>query len=200
MDKGENGPKQKHHETHEKAGGQKAQEAKGSLKDGGEAQGKKTVGEAGQAEELRNLNEEYKETLQRLQAEFENYRKRAEKEGSEFLKLANAKLIENFLPIVDSMETAIKQAEKAGNAEMKAGFASVLKQFMQTLEKNGVRRIESTGKKFDHALHEVLMAGKEEGKADEEVLEEFQKGYTLHGKMLRPAKVKVNKRDEKIGN
>lgn len=149
-----------------------------------------------ETEELRAAAQDYKETLQRLQAEFENFRKRNEKEKEEFRKLVNASLITDFLPLVDSVSAGIKQAEKAGNAEMKKGFESVQKQLMQILERNGVKVIESTGKKFDHDLHEVLMTDNEQAKEDGIVLEEFARGYTINGKVLRPAKVKVNKREQ----
>ncbi len=145
---------------------------------------------------LRKSSEEYKETLQRLQAEFENAAKRARREKEEFTKLVNARLLEEFLPLVDSMNEAIKHAESSGNREMKAGAGKMLKQLMHVLERNGVRPIHAIGVKFDAGLHECLLTAKDEGKEDGTVLEEFAKGYTLNGKLLRPAKVKVNKKEQ----
>ena len=147
-----------------------------------------------QIAELKSIAEEYKQTLQRLQAEFENAGKRREREKDEFMKFAAMKTIEEFLPIADSIEEGMRQAEKSGNAEMKSGFELLGKQFTQVLARNGVRQIETTGKKFDHGLHEALMTGKEGSEEDDVVLEEFRKGYTINGKVLRPAKVKVNKK------
>jgi len=121
---------------------------------------------------------EYKDTLQRLQAEFENFKKRNERENEEFRKLSEG----------------LKQAERGGNKEMQEGFENVLRQLFGVLERSGVRQIETVGRKFDHNLHEVLITGKDESKDDQVILDEFQKGYVLNGKVLRPAKVKVNVR------
>ncbi|VVC00532.1 Protein GrpE [uncultured archaeon] len=158
--------------------------------------------ESNEVEALKSVAGEYRETLQRLQAEFENFRKRNDKENEEFRKLACAKVIADFLPLMDSLCEGLKQAEKSGNAEMKEGFGKVKKQLEQILARNGVREIESRGKKYSHDLHEVLMAGNEKGKEEGVVLEEFQKGYIMNGKVLRPAKVRVNmlsKEGEKDG-
>ncbi len=160
-----------------------------------EKKGKPDEGCEKRIAELRAAAEGHKETLQRLQAEFENASKRAERERAEFVKFASAKTIQGFLPVIDSMEEAIKQAEKSGNKEMKEGVATIMKQMMKALEGNGVRRIEALGKKFDHSLHEVLLAGKDDAKGDDAVLEELQKGYTINGVVLRPAKVKVNRKE-----
>ncbi len=156
--------------------------------------------EESDVDSLRKLAEDYKEMLQRLQAEFENAAKRASKEKEEFRKVTNAKLIEEFLPLVDSMQEAVKHAEASGNREMKDGSGKILSQLMKVLERNGVRQIRAMGQKFDAHLHECLMTADESGKADGVVLEELQKGYTLNGLVLRPAKVKVNKHSEKQGN
>ncbi|MBI4210742.1 MAG: nucleotide exchange factor GrpE [Candidatus Diapherotrites archaeon] len=149
-------------------------------------------------EELKKIAADYKETLQRMQAEFENADKRLEREKEEFVKFAAFMAITKFLPIADSIEEGMKEAEKTGNSAMKEGFEKLQKQFMQALEMNGVKRIESVGKKFDHEMHEVLMTAKEESKEDGIVLEEFHKGYMMNGRVLRPAKVKVNKKEETI--
>lgn len=144
---------------------------------------------------LQALASEYKEMLQRLQAEFENATKRAERDKGEFLKFAASRTVEGFLPVVDSIEGGIRQAEKSGNREMKNGLEIIRKQFMKAMEANGVRQIESVGRKFNHSLHEVVMAGKDDSKEEGDVLEEFQIGYTLNGGVLRPAKVKINKKE-----
>jgi len=154
----------------------------------------KKKGKEKEIKELKSLANEHKETLQRLQAEFENYQKRTEKEILEFRTIANAGILEEFLPLVDSLEEGLKEAKKSNNKEMEEGFERVLKQLMQVLEKNGIKKIESVGKKFDHDLHECMLMA-EEHKHDGLILEEFQKGYTLNGKILRPAKVKVNKKE-----
>jgi len=159
---------------------------------------KEKTGDGPKTEEIHLLKEEakvHKDTLQRLQAEFENFQKRNEREKMEFLKYAGAKTIEEFLPIVDSICEAIKQAEKHENKEMAEGMKKIEEQLMKILEKQGVKVIEAQGKKFDHNIHECVMTGNENEKDDDYVLEEFQKGYTINGKILRPAKVKVNKKE-----
>jgi len=143
-------------------------------------------------QEAKALAEEYKDNMQRIQAEFENFQKRTEKEMIEFRGIANLRILEEFLPLIDSLGEGIKEAEKSNNSEMKKGFELIQKQLTQIMEKNGVKQIESIGKTFDHDFHECMMTVNEDGK-NNEILEEFQKGYTLNGKILRPAKVKVNK-------
>ena len=150
-------------------------------------------GNGKEIEELKSLAQDYKDMLQRLQAEFENFRKRNERENEDFRKFASAKLVAAFLPIVDSVRAGILLAEKSKNSEMKKGFEMVLKQIMLVLQSNGVEPIESVGKKFDHSFHEVLMTHNDPSKEDGVVLEELQRGYMLNGKVLRPSKVKVNK-------
>ncbi len=144
--------------------------------------------------ELSKIAQDYKDTLQRLQAEFENAAKRTEREREDFRKFAGARIIEEFIPLADSIDAGLKQAEKSKNAEMQNGFEMLRKQFTKVLGRNGVHRIETTGKKFDHSLHEALMTTKDETKEDDIILEEFSKGYTMNGKMLRPSKVKINRK------
>lgn len=148
-----------------------------------------------EVEELRKVSDEYKDTLQRLQADFENFRKRLDKEKEEFSAFAGVRIVADFLPLMDSLNEGIKDAEKAGNAQMKGGFEKLRKQLRLILERNGVREIESIGKKFDHALHESVLMANEKDKDDGVVLEEFQKGYLINGKVLRPAKVRVNRKE-----
>ena len=150
--------------------------------------------------EIRAVAQEYKDMLLRLQAEFENSYKREERERREFALFAGAKTVMDFLPMMDSIEEGEKQAGKSGNNEMKTGFEILARQFALILEKNGVKRIDAIGKKFDHSLHEAILTGNEEGKVDGLVLEELHKGYTMNGKVLRPAKVKINRIEQHGGD
>lgn len=131
---------------------------------------------------------EYKETLQRLQAEFENYRKRVEKEQAAFQQYASGEVVTQLLPLLDSFSLALSKAEKN---ETTKGFELIYAQLFEMLEKQGLQKIECVGKKFDPTQHEALM--QEEGEEKGVVLEELQKGYMLHDKILRPARVKVSK-------
>jgi|TARA_B100001964_G_C14151266_1_gene562155 molecular chaperone GrpE len=136
---------------------------------------------------------ELTETLQRTQAEFENYRKRVDKEKGEFVKYAKAELIQKLLSIIDTFEIALKNTND--KEKFVKGMEIVYVQLFSILESEGVRPIEALGKKFDPYLHEVML--KEKSDKDENiVLEELQKGYMLNGKVLRHSKVKINEKIE----
>ena len=132
-------------------------------------------------------------TLKRLQADFENYKKRADREKDTYSKNANTRLIEKFLPLLDSFALAVKNSTISGNAsdsgKFRKGIEMIYAQFYSTLQNEGLRPIETLGKKFDPYKHEVLM--QEESEQDNIVLEEFQKGYMLHDHILRHSKVKI---------
>jgi molecular chaperone GrpE len=136
---------------------------------------------------------ELTETLQRLQAEFENYKKRIDKEFSERIKYSNAGLISKLLPVLDSFELAIKNKDKS--EDFIKGMELVYSQFYSVLKEEGLKPIEALNKKFDPYLHEVMMQ-EENDKEDEIILEEFQKGYMLNDRVLRHSKVKVSKKRE----
>ncbi len=149
-------------------------------------------------EELKQQAETYKDLLQRLQADFENYKKRSEKENEELRQYAIAKFISRMLPVIDSFEMALKSANKSeGNVQFVEGVKMIYAQMHSLLESEGLRKINSAGEKFNPHLHEVLMAEDvESGKdnTDDIVLEEFQKGYMLKDAVLRHSKVKVGSR------
>ena len=135
---------------------------------------------------------ELTETLQRLQAEFENYKKRTDKEKEQFCKFSNKELILKLLPLLDNFELALKNVEN--NKEFVKGVELIFSQFIETLEKEGLKKINTVGQKFSPYLHEALMQDKNKDKQDNEILEEFQKGYTLNDQVIRHSKVKVNKK------
>lgn len=126
-----------------------------------------------------------KETLQRVQAEFENSRKRLEKEKEDFSRTANAGLVKDLLPVLDSMDAAEKEIP---------GLEPVKGQLVAVLRANGLEQIKAVGEKFDPMLHDCMMQEKNEKKEDGIVLEELHKGYLLNGKVLRHSKVKISKR------
>src|SRR3989338_9815748 len=138
--------------------------------------------------------EELTDTLQRLQAEFENYKKRVDKEKSEFVKYAKAELIQRLLPTLDTFEIALKSTKD--NERFVKGMEMVYAQFASTLKSEGLKPIGAVGKKFDPYLHEVML----KEKSDENegiILEELQKGYMLNDKVLRHSKVKISEKSEK---
>ena len=142
-------------------------------------------------EKLKELTDD----LQRLQAEFENFKKRNEKENQDFQEYANAALIAEFLPILDSFDQALNALEKAeGLSKEQAveGTRKLQEQVTTLLAQKGLEEINAEGEKFNPSIHDCLLKEDCQGKEDGMVLEELQKGYLLKGKLLRPAKVKVN--------
>jgi len=137
----------------------------------------------------KSKEKEYLEQLQRLQAEFDNYRKRVEREKQEIYNNANEKLITRLLDILDSFELALKH-----NAD--EGVKMIYSQLYSLLESHGLKKIEATGK-FNPEVHEALI--QEEGEEDGIIIEELQKGYILNNKVIRPSKVKISKLKVKGG-
>ena len=134
---------------------------------------------------------ELTDTLQRLQAEFENYKKRVDKEKQEFMKYAHADLILELLPLLDSFEMALRNT--TDKEKFIKGIEMVFAQFYSILEKQGLRQINALGQKFDPYKHEVLMRQKSD-KEEDTVLEELQRGYTLNNMVLRHSKVKISEK------
>lgn len=129
------------------------------------------------------------DTLQRLQAEFENYKKRTEKEKSEFVKFSNSNLISKLLPILDNFELALKNKHKKD--DFIQGTEMIYNEFIQILKEIGLEKIQAQNQKFDPYLHEALL--QEKSNKDNIVLEELQTGYKLNDKVLRHTKVKISK-------
>jgi molecular chaperone GrpE len=134
---------------------------------------------------------ELTETTKRVQADFENYKKRVEGEKQEFIQQANANLLKKLLNIIDNFELALKSEQN--QEDLAKGFELIYAQLRELLTQEGVKEIETEGKQFDPYLHEAMITGSDETKKDNEILEEFQKGYTIKNNVLRHSKVKVNK-------
>ncbi|MFH1663755.1 MAG: nucleotide exchange factor GrpE [archaeon] len=132
--------------------------------------------------------EELTDLVKRVQAEFENFRKREEKDRKHFIELSNAGLIAELLPVLDS----IHAAKKNGKEEVKKGVELIEKQLNSVLGKYGLKEIECIGKKFNPEFHECLMKENNSEKEDNIVSEEFQKGFLLKDRALRHSKVKIN--------
>lgn len=132
----------------------------------------------------------------RLAAEFENYKRLAQKDQRDYARFANESLLKELLPIVDNLERAIKAAKDAPKEGAKSGsliegVELTLKQFIDVLAKSGVRQIVSVGEPFDPARHQAVARVESPGAQENTVVEEFQKGYLLHDRMLRAAMVTV---------
>ena len=148
-------------------------------------------------QEIHNLKKERDELFDRLlrkQAEFENYRKRIDREKSEFMQFASAELMKELLNALDSFDLAIRNAaaEGKGGESTLRGFELIYKQLQDTLARFGLKPIETKGKKFDPNFHQAVSTQPTEGVEENTVIEEMRKGYTLNGRLLRPAMVSVS--------
>ncbi len=149
--------------------------------------------------EVERLNDR----LLRLQAEFENYKKRVARNREEFIRFANEGILLEMLPVLDNLERALQLTPHRGDVEPSSlleGVELTLRLFRSVLEKAGVKPIESIGKPFDPYFHEAILtvsSGADTGHDEDIVVEETRKGYLLEGRVLRPAQVKVAKKSEK---
>ena len=135
----------------------------------------------------------------RLQAEFDNYRKRSFKEKADFIKFANEGLIIELLTILDGFERGVKSAEQKKDYQLlHQGVDMILKQLHSLLETKGLSRIKSLGQKFNPHQHEAVEVIDGEDVEEEIVVDELQSGYLLGGRIIRPAKVKVVRVKKKI--
>lgn len=136
-------------------------------------------------EKFKILADERLTQLKYLQADFDNYRKKFDKEKENIIKLANENLVKELIIVLDDFENSLKLI--TGDKE---GITLIHKKFLDTLQKHGLKQIESLGKQFDPYFHDVLC--KElSNNTENEIIEEIQKGYTFCSKVIRPTKVKI---------
>ncbi len=143
--------------------------------------------------EKTKIADDYLSKLQWLQAEFENFRKRSDKEKNDYIKYANKNLITKLLDSVDDLER-IKNNVK--DEKIIDGLNIVYKNFLHVLKNDGLKKIDSLGKNFDPYKHEAFLQIVDNSKPENTVLEELQKGYMLNENVIRPAKVKISKKGE----
>jgi len=144
--------------------------------------------------EMERQRDEYYERLLRTTAEFDNYRKRVERERQTLADAAAASIIEELLPLVDDLERALRAEPGAEGAEAyRKGVELIHRQLMETLRKRGVRAVEALGADFDPHYHQAVAHDVAEGHREGEVIEEYRRGYMLGDRLLRPAMVKVAK-------
>ena len=146
--------------------------------------------EAGLAKAMAELDD-LRQTLLRRQADFENYRKRIERERTEDSRRTTARVVEGLIPVVDSFEHALAAHREAEYESYRKGFELIHKQLLDYLAKLGVERVEPLGKPFDPHLHQALDRTETADHADGTILEVFQPGYVFYGRVLRPAMVRV---------
>ena len=140
--------------------------------------------------ELTRERDEYLDSLQRLKAEFDNYRKRAAREQSEFAARASEGLVKELLPVLDDLERALEAAEDHEEAKLEEGVRLVHRALADTLQREGLAEIETNGK-FDPHVHEALLSQPDDDFETGHILQVIQKGYRIGEKVLRPARVIV---------
>ncbi len=140
--------------------------------------------------ELEKKNEELMKDLQRLQAEFDNYRKREENNKKQFLQNANKNLIEKMIPILDNFELAIKSSPDGAT---KQGMEMIYSQILTILQDEGLKKIDPLNEEFNPEFHEAIMV--EKGN-DDKITEVLQPGYALNETIIRHAKVKIRRKEK----
>ena len=146
----------------------------------------------GDAEELRRERDALQDRLLRTAAEFDNYRKRVERDRRDVADLAVADAVQDLLPIIDNLERALQAA--AENDPLRKGVEMIHRQMMDVLRKRGVKHIEVVGADFDPNIHQAVAHEDSETHREGEVMEELQRGYRLGDRLLRASMVKVARR------
>jgi len=135
--------------------------------------------------------QDLRQTLLRRQADFDNYRKRIEKERAEDSKRHTARVVEALIPIIDGFEHALAAHREAEYENYRKGFELIYKQLRDNLAKLGVERIEPLGQRFDPHSHQAMDRTETDEAEDGTILQVYQPGYIFHGRVLRPAMVRV---------
>jgi molecular chaperone GrpE len=143
------------------------------------------------ARKLASELEDMRQTLVRHQADFSNFRKRAEKDNREAGQRATARVIEQLIPVVDGFEQALAAHREPQYEGYRKGFELIYKQLLDNFARLGVERIDPQGKPFDPHLHQAVDRAETTEHPDGTVLEVYQPGYFYHGRVLRPAMVRV---------
>ena len=149
--------------------------------------------EADSLEELRREKDAVQDRLLRTAAEFDNYRKRVERERGEFATYASGEVLSDLLPIIDNFERAL-QAPATGDPDaFRKGIELIHKQMLDLLRKRNVKPIEALGATFDPKFHQAVIHESSDAHREGEVMQELQRGYMQGDRLLRPAMVKVAK-------
>jgi len=141
-------------------------------------------------ERLRDENRKLKDQYLRKMADFENFRKRSEREKTDYFKWALADVMREVVPVLDNFERALAMTPD-GDGEFRKGVELIYKQLVEVLQKYGLKPVDSTLVTFDPKVHEAVMRDEESDLAPNTVVEVLQKGYFLNERLLRPAMVKV---------
>jgi molecular chaperone GrpE len=149
---------------------------------------------------LQAEKDELMQTLVRRQADFENYRKRVERERQEESRRAASRLIESLLPVVDGFERALRSHEDPAYEEYHKGLELIYRQLLDVLARQGLERIQAAGKPFDPNFHQAIERVETREHADGTVVSVLQDGFVFHGRVLRPSIVRVAVNPEGAGN
>ena len=152
--------------------------------------------EAAEIEQLRTERDQLLDRLARAQAEFENARRRAEREKADFRDHVAGSVIEQFLPVLDNFELALKST--GSEEQLRAGVGLIVKQMVEILEKMQVRAIPAAGEAFDPRVHEALGTVDRDDLPDQHVAEEIRRGYKIRERLLRPALVRVAQNSRQV--
>jgi len=151
-------------------------------------------------ESLQKEKDELFGKLQRVSADYANFQKRVPKQITDTICYEKERIIKTLLPALDNFEHTLQNADSAENSDVFVkGIQIIYDQMLDILKSHGVEQIKAPGENFDPALHEAMMQKTEPEEEDNIVLEEFQKGYKLNGRVIRPSKVIVNKLTEDRG-
>jgi molecular chaperone GrpE len=150
--------------------------------------------EVSELEALQQERDGLVDTLQRVQAEFENYRKRAARDQASLVTRAHERLVKELLPVLDDLERALEAAEAHEEAKLEEGVALVTRSFADVLRREGLEEVPTDGR-FDPHVHEALLSQPSEAE-EGTVIEVIQKGYRLGDRVLRPARVVVSRGDD----
>jgi molecular chaperone GrpE len=169
--------------------GNENQDTEGRLIPTEETAGVDLAALTGERDRLAAEKAELQDRLVRRQADFENFRRRAEKDRSDFVQFAGMEFVREMLPILDDFERALKlECSSAGYSK---GIELIYARLYEALKKMGLEPMDTEGKTFDPNLHQAVERVESDQAQDQSILGEFQKGYTFKGKLLRPAMVRV---------
>lgn len=147
----------------------------------------------GEVQRLQTLADDYQQRALRTQADFDNFRKRTQKEKEDFAKYASSKLITELLPIIDNFDRAITAAGDIADTDSFAkGVGMIFRQLEGVLKSEGLEPMDTVGQPFNPEFHQAIMQVESDEHEEGIVVEEVQKGYMLKDRVLRPAMVKVS--------
>jgi len=154
---------------------------------------KTTAGSADTADALRQERDDLQDRLLRTAAEFDNYRKRTDRERRELSDAVAGDLMRDIIPVIDDLERAMAAATESADPSLRAGVELIHRQLVEVLRRRGAEPFESVGQDFDPVWHEALASEPADGRRDGEITAEIRRGYRLGARLLRPALVKVAK-------